>query len=407
MQKEELYSIKRLFLDYCKMDIKMPVICLIGAFLKSMAPYITIVLIGRLIDAVTLGVDVKTLIRWALVTIILSRLLTIISIKIKELESAKEEYMVEITNRVFAEKSLTEDYEHLEDPKWNNVRQQFEAMNKSGSGIFGKMFELLGKISEGVFSLLFSLVVMIPLIINKGIDSAIPFSGNLSAVIMIILVMALLVFKLKRGSVIMKEGLDTETVQSAPYTKKTGWYKDTLSVIENGKDIRIYDQLDGVKRDYNDADVYITATIKEVDELMEAKPEIIALDATISTRPNGQSLDEFYKEIRQKYPEQKLMADCSTVDEMIHADELGFDYIGSTLVGYTEQSKGDKIEANDFEILREVLKVIKHPLIAEGNIDTPEKVKRVLELGAYSVVVGSAITRPQLITKKFVEAIHS
>lgn len=171
-ENEELYSIKRLFLDYCKMDIKMPVICLIGAFLKSMAPYITIVLIGRLIDAVTLGVDVKTLIRWALVTIILSRLLTIISIKIKELESAKEEYMVEITNRVFAEKSLTEDYEHLEDPKWNNVRQQFEAMNKSGSGIFGKMFELLGKISEGVFSLLFSLVVMIPLIINKGIDSA-------------------------------------------------------------------------------------------------------------------------------------------------------------------------------------------------------------------------------------------
>ena len=204
--------------------------------MKSMAPYITIVLIGRLIDAVTLGVDVKTLIRWALVTIILSRLLTIISIKIKELESAKEEYMVEITNRVFAEKSLTEDYEHLEDPKWNNVRQQFEAMNKSGSGIFGKMFELLGKISEGVFSLLFSLVVMIPLIINKGIDSAIPFSGNLSAVIMIILVMALLVFKLKRGSVIMKEGLDTETVQSAPYTKKTGWYKDCLLYTSDAAD---------------------------------------------------------------------------------------------------------------------------------------------------------------------------
>ena len=100
------------------------------------------------------------------------------------------------------------------------------------------------------------------------------------------------------------------------------------------------------------------------------------------------------------------MADCSTVDEMIHADELGFDFIGSTLVGYTKQSKGDKIEANDFEILRTVLARIKHPLIAEGNIDTPEKVKRVLELGAYSVVVGSAITRPQLITKKFVDAIQ-
>ena len=161
-----------------------------------------------------------------------------------------------------------------------------------------------------------------------------------------------------------------------------------------------------IKRDYSDADVYITATIKEVDELMEAKPDIIALDATISSRPNGQTLDEFYNEIRSKYPHQLLMADCSTVEEMIHADELGFDFVGSTLVGYTKQSQGDKIEANDFEILRKVLSRIHHPLIAEGNIDTPEKVKRVLELGAYSVVVGSAITRPQLITKKFVNAIH-
>ena len=153
-------------------------------------------------------------------------------------------------------------------------------------------------------------------------------------------------------------------------------------------------------------DLPVIGTMKEVDELMTVQPEIIALDATSSTRPNGQSLDEFYKEIREKYPNQLLMADCSTVEEMIHADELGFDFIGSTLVGYTKQSKGDKIEANDFEILRTVLKQIKHPLIAEGNIDTPEKVKRVLELGAYSVVVGSAITRPQLITKKFVDAIH-
>ena len=161
-----------------------------------------------------------------------------------------------------------------------------------------------------------------------------------------------------------------------------------------------------IKRDYDDADVFITATMKEIDELMTVKPEIIALDATTSTRPNGQTLDDFYHEIRAKYPDQLLMADCSTVDEMIHADELGFDFIGSALVGYTKQSKGDKIEENDFEILRTVLERIKHPLIAEGNIDTPEKVKRVLELGAYSVVVGSAITRPQLITKKFVDAIQ-
>ena len=65
-------------------------------------------------------------------------------------------------------------------------------------------------------------------------------------------------------------------------------------------------------------------------------------------------MDELFYQIKEKYPEQLLMADCSTVEEAIHADELGFDFIGTTLVGYTEQSKHDKIEANDFEILRKM-----------------------------------------------------
>lgn len=159
-----------------------------------------------------------------------------------------------------------------------------------------------------------------------------------------------------------------------------------------------------IKRDYQDADVYITATMKEVDELMTVRPNIIAIDATTSTRPNGESLKEFFQKAKEKYPDQLWMADCSTIDEMLAADQLGFDFIGTTLVGYTKQSQGDKIESNDFEIIRKALSKLSHPLIAEGNIDTPDKVRRVLELGAYSVVVGSAITRPQLITKKFVEA---
>lgn len=159
-----------------------------------------------------------------------------------------------------------------------------------------------------------------------------------------------------------------------------------------------------IKRDYEGADVYITATMKEVDELMTVRPDIIAIDATTSTRPNGESLKEFFQKAKEKYPDQLWMADCSTIDEMLTADQLGFDFIGTTLVGYTKQSQGDKIESNDFEIIRKALSKLSHPLIAEGNIDTPDKVRRVLELGAYSVVVGSAITRPQLITKKFVEA---
>ena len=99
------------------------------------------------------------------------------------------------------------------------------------------------------------------------------------------------------------------------------------------------------------------------------------------------------------------MADCSTVEEAVHADELGFDFIGTTLVGYTRQSRGQRIEAEDFRIIREIVARVKHKVIAEGNIDTPRKAKRVIELGAFCVVVGSVITRPQLITKAFVQGL--
>ena len=160
-----------------------------------------------------------------------------------------------------------------------------------------------------------------------------------------------------------------------------------------------------VKRDYEDSKVYITPTMKEIEELMEVKPEIIALDATVDLKPGGKTLDGFYREIRAAYPEQLLMADCSTVEEALHADELGFDFIGTTLVGYTEQSRGLKIEADDFAIIRQIVAKARHRVIAEGNINTPEKARRVIELGTFSVVVGSIITRPQLITKSFAEAL--
>ena len=162
-----------------------------------------------------------------------------------------------------------------------------------------------------------------------------------------------------------------------------------------------------VKRDYPDSAVYITPTMKEIEELMEVKPEIVAIDATGALRPGNVTLADFFHQIKEKYPEQKLMADCSTIEEALFADELGFDFIGTTMVGYTPQSTGLKIEENDFEILRTILKKVKHPVIAEGNVNSPKKAKRVIELGSYAVVVGSSITRPQLITKGYAEAVNS
>ena len=176
--------------------------------------------------------------------------------------------------------------------------------------------------------------------------------------------------------------------------------KEDIAEIQTQTDLPI---IGIVKREYEDSPVYITPTMKEVDELMEVQPAIIALDATNRPRPNGQSLDEFFAQCKAKYPDQLWMADCSTVEEALHADRLGFDYLGTTLVGYTPESKGDRIEASDFEIIRRILETAAHPVIAEGNIDTPEKMRRVLELGCYSVVIGSIITRPQVITKRFTD----
>ena len=94
------------------------------------------------------------------------------------------------------------------------------------------------------------------------------------------------------------------------------------------------------------------------------------------------------------------MADIATADEALRAaEEFGFDFVGTTLTGYTEQSKG----LINFDVLHAIVGRLQVPIVAEGNFDTPEKARRALEAGAYAVVVGGAITRPQLIAKKFVE----
>ena len=156
-----------------------------------------------------------------------------------------------------------------------------------------------------------------------------------------------------------------------------------------------------VKRDYADSEVFITATMKEVDELAESGCEMIALDATVRPRPNGETLKDFVQAIREKYPTLLLMADTATIEEAKEAEELGFDCVSTTLMGYTEQSKGDDIADDDFARLKTIVKQASIPVIAEGNVSTPEKAKRCLELGVHAVVVGSAITRPQLITQTF------
>jgi len=153
-----------------------------------------------------------------------------------------------------------------------------------------------------------------------------------------------------------------------------------------------------IKQQYGDNQVYITPTMKEIDALAAEGVDIIALDGTKRERPDGNTLENLMKEAKIKYPNQLFMADISSVEEAIEAARVGFDIVGTTLVGYTEYTKGK----DPLTELEKVIKAVTVPVIGEGNIDTPVKAKKALELGAYAVVVGGAITRPQQITKKFV-----
>ncbi len=111
--------------------------------------------------------------------------------------------------------------------------------------------------------------------------------------------------------------------------------------------------------------------------------------------------------IRKEFPSLLLMADIATLEEAQNAQALGFDCIGTTLHGYTQETQGSKLWHDDFAFLRQVLAQCTTPVIAEGNVDTPEMAARCLALGAHAVVVGGAITRPQQITQRFTDAIRS
>lgn len=158
-----------------------------------------------------------------------------------------------------------------------------------------------------------------------------------------------------------------------------------------------------IKREYPDSQVYISPTLKEVSALAECQVSIIAMDATRRIRPGGRNLAEFFSEVRKTYPSQLFMADCSDYEEAMAAAEMGFDLVGTTLRGYTEYTRGAVLP--DLELIKRLARDCEKPVVAEGGIWAPDQLKAVLEAGAWTAVVGSAITRPLEITRRFVSAL--
>ena len=160
-----------------------------------------------------------------------------------------------------------------------------------------------------------------------------------------------------------------------------------------------------IKKEYPGTPLYITVTMKEVDELAACGVDILAVQGTSALRPDRTTAPQFIQAIRAKYPDQLIMADCATLEEGIACANAGADFIGTTMRGYTPETQGcDEI---DFNFIRELSRKCPAKVIAEGHIHYPEQAKRALEAGAFALVVGGAITRPAEITARFVSAIES
>ena len=159
-----------------------------------------------------------------------------------------------------------------------------------------------------------------------------------------------------------------------------------------------------IKREYPGYTGRITMTMREVDECMEAMADIVSIDCTFNERGDGLTPGEFLAKVKEKYPNIIIMADCATLEEAVTAYEAGADLVGSTMNGYTPQTRDCKGEPN-YELVRDMVAALPCPVIAEGRVHTPEQARKMLQLGAWAVVVGGAITRPLEIATRFMDAV--
>lgn len=220
--------------------------------------------------------------------------------------------------------------------------------------------------------------------------------------------------RLKHGLVVSCQALKDEPLHSPFIMSKMALAAKEGGAVgiraNGGEDIRaIKAEVDLpiigiVKRDYEDSEVFITPTMDEVEEVVKTGADIVAMDATNRMRPRGESLQNFIGQIKRKHPDILLMADVSNLDEAVTAGKLGFDLVATTLSGNTK-STADHPKPN-LLLVRKIAEHLDVPVVAEGGIWDPGEMQEAFEYGAFTCIIGTAITRPQEITKRFVDQIQ-
>lgn len=154
------------------------------------------------------------------------------------------------------------------------------------------------------------------------------------------------------------------------------------------------------RRGLPNCDVYITPTFADAKIVASAGADIIAIDGTPRRRPNGETLKGLIERIHDEL-HLPVMADCSTEEEGLQAAELGADLVATTLSGYTDYTAHTLDKGPDMAMLKGLIEKAAVPVIAEGRFNEPQNVAEALDLGAFAVVVGTALTAPQWRMKQF------
>lgn len=152
-----------------------------------------------------------------------------------------------------------------------------------------------------------------------------------------------------------------------------------------------------------DVDVWITPDPRSAKTVIQAGADIVAIDATHRKHPDGSSFQRTLATIRESY-KVLVMADVATLDEGLAAAAAGADIVATTLSGYTPYSP--HLQDPDFKLIQALATQLSIPVIAEGRIVSPEQAQQAIELGAFAVVVGQAITDPFSTTARFVASIR-
>ena len=240
MSKKEWKAIWRLLCDYSKGRSEVIISMIFHGIIPGIRPFISVILTGKLIDAVYNGADFVTIARYSLIAVSVYGILSAIDGILVKIYNQSMEYMFEIQNGPINKKSMEMDFEYLEDARVHECTQKL-SLNNSRFGVIGSALSHLEQLLLSVTSCICAFIIVLPMFLAKGDEDAGFIASPLASVLFLIVVGVLIWANYKVLTYYNAKHLEIER-QAAPFSNRRRFYLDLLGVTEQQKDIRIYDQ---------------------------------------------------------------------------------------------------------------------------------------------------------------------